>query len=87
MKFKSNADPSRAFTITQQASDWDSASLLANYVSSASQTFQTSQIRGNTVYIYGEGDNATWVNNGIWYTINDRAGLNPDQLLKIAESM
>lgn len=87
MKFQSNANASREFIITQQASDWDSDSLLANFVTPMGKVFQTSQVKGSTVYIYGEENHATWVNNGIWYKIDDQASLNSDQLLKIAESM
>ena len=87
MKFKSNADPSRNYAIVQKNSDWDSASLLANYLQPEAQTYQTSKVKGATVYIYGEQNNATWVDSGKWYTIQDSANLNTDQLLKIAESL
>lgn len=87
MKFQSNADASREFIITQQASDWDSNSLLANFITPTGMAFQSSQVKGNTVYIYGDENHATWVNNGIWYKIDDQAKLNSDQLLKIAQSM
>jgi len=87
MKFKSNADPSRNYSIVQKNSDWDSASLLANYLEPEAQTYQTSKVKGATVYIYGEQNNATWVDSGKWYTIKDNANLNTDQLLKIAESL
>lgn len=81
-----HADGSQSFQITQKASNWDSASLEANAVPHNSQ-MQTSQIKGTTVYIYGDDNNATWVNNGICYTIRDKAQLNSDQLLKIADGL
>lgn len=87
MKFKSNADPNRNYSIVQKNSDWDSASLLANYLEPEAQTYQTSKVKGATVYIFGEQNNATWVDSGKWYTIKDNANLNTDQLLKIAESL
>ena len=87
MKFQSNADTNREYVITQQASDWDSNSLLANFITPTGMAFQSSQVRGSTVYIYGEDNHATWVNDGIWYKIDDHAKLNSDQLLKIAQSM
>jgi hypothetical protein len=87
MKFKSNADPSKNYAIVQKNSDWDSASLLANHLEPQAETYQTSKVKGSTVYIYGEKNDATWVDSGKWYTIQDNAELNTDQLLKIAESL
>lgn len=87
MNFVANADPNRSFTILQRASELDSASLLANYINPSRHTFQTSQVKGATVYIHGENNDATWVSNGIMYSIEDRANLNSDQLLKIIGSM
>lgn len=80
------ADGSRSFQIVQKASTWDSAALEANAVPHNSQ-MQTSQIKGTTVYIYGDENNATWVNNGVVYIINDKAQLGSEQLLKIADSL
>jgi len=87
MKFTANGDASRSFSIIQKSTQWDSSSLLANYVDPSHTAFQTSQIKGTTVYINGPSNDATWVNNGIWYTIKDKANLNSEQLLKIADSM
>lgn len=85
LTFKSAGD-GRSFTITQQASNWDSASLASNAIPENSKV-QTSQVKGATVFIYESGDKATWVSNGIRYTIEGNAQLNSDQLLKIAESL
>lgn len=87
MRFIANGDSSRSFSITQKTTQWDSSSLLANYVNPSHVSFQTSQVKGTTVYIHGSSNDATWVNNGIWYTIKDKADLNSEQLLKIADSM
>ncbi len=75
----------RSFVITQQATNWDSSSLETNAVPHNSQV-QTSQVKGNTVYIYGSTNNATWVNDGVRHTIQNSASLNSEQLLKIADS-
>jgi hypothetical protein len=48
---------------------------------------QTSVVNGTTVYIYGQTNDAAWVNNGVQYTVQDKASLNSDQLLKIANSL
>jgi hypothetical protein len=87
MKFTANGDTGRNFSISQKNTSWDSASLLANYVNPVHHNYQTSQVKGTTLYMYGDKNNATWVSNGIWYTINDEANLNSDQLMKIADSM
>lgn len=86
MQFKSNANPERSFVITQEASKMTSASLLGSAVPKNTPV-QTSQIKGTTVYIYGPNNDATWVNNGVRYTLRDGAKLNPDQVLKIADSL
>lgn len=88
LDFKANADNTRAFTIQQEASNWDSTSLAANAVPANAQV-QTSQVNGKKVYIYSHGDkkSATWVNDGTRTTIEDKANLNADQILKIAEGL
>ncbi len=86
MNFTANADTARSFAITQQSSSEDSASLAANNLPASSEV-QTSQINGTTVYIYGNKNDATWVNHGVRYTIEDKASLNSDQILKIANSL
>lgn len=86
MNFKAQGDSARTFSITQKKSNMTSKSLAATAVPKNTEV-QTSQVDGNTVYIYGSKNNATWVNNGIQYTIDDKANLNSEQLLKIAGSL
>jgi hypothetical protein len=74
------------YTLTQQNSNWDSSSVAANVVP-ASAPVQTSQINGTTVYIYGNTNNAAWVNHGILFTLSDKANLSSDDILKIANSL
>jgi len=85
LNFSSNTDE-RAFAIAERASSWDSESLLANFVQKETPNYVTFQDKGLTIYIF-DGSNATWVDGGIWYTINGESQLNSDQLLKIAASM
>ncbi len=85
INFSSNSDD-RSFSIAERASSWDSESLLANYVENETPNYVTFQDKGLTVYVY-EGSNATWVDGGIWYTIEGESQLNSDQLLRIASSM
>lgn len=85
ISFKSNSDD-RQFSVAERSSSWDSESLLANYVEKETPDYVTFQDKGLTIYVY-DGSNATWVDGGIWYTIEGESQLNSDQLLKIAASM
>lgn len=83
--FKSNSDD-REFNFTQNASNWNSDALLANYIEKDSKQYQTYQDRGRTLYIYN-GSNATWVDDGIWYRIEGNSQMTTDQLIRIASSI
>ncbi len=85
VSFRSRTD-NKGFTLTQQASNWNSASLLANTVAQNKQPYQTYQDGGKTVYIYNSS-NATWVDGGVWYQLEGDASLTSDQLLRIANSL
>ena len=74
------------FNVVQKSSNWDSETLLQNYVATSGQAYNAYQAAGRTVYVYGNG-NATWVNGGIWYQINDNGILSKDQLINLAASM
>ncbi len=86
LRYTANADSGRTYTISQRKSDWDSASLLSNFVSTNGNQYQTFLDHGKTIFVY-DGQNATWVNQGIWYNVESNADLNTEQLLKIAASM
>lgn len=83
--FTSNTDD-KHYTLTQQASNWSSDSLLTNHVLASKQPYQTYQDEGKTIYIT-DNSNATWVNGGVWYKIDGNASLTSDQLLRIANSL
>ncbi len=88
IQFSSNTDD-RAYDITQRQTNWDSKSLLDNFVKkevASEKLYLTMQDRGLTLYIYNKS-NATWVNGGIWYTITGDALLNGEQLRRIAASL
>lgn len=74
------------FNVVQKSSNWDSETLLQNYVATSGQAYNAYQAAGRTVYVYGNG-NATWVNGGIWYQVNDNGVLSKDQLINLATSM
>lgn len=73
-------------TITQRPTDWDSQSLLANYVADQSPQHLSVNQQGLTIYLYN-GNQASWVNQGIWYSIGGHNHLNRDQLLKIINGL
>lgn len=74
------------FDITQTASNWNSSSLLSDYVYPHNETYDTILSNGTTIYTYGQ-QNATWVNGGIWYRLTSDGTLSPDQIVNIATSM
>lgn len=85
VSFSSNAD-SRAYSVTQQTSNWNSDALLANFIDPETESYQSYLDKGRTLYIY-DGSNATWVDDGIWYKVEGKSGLSTDQLIRIASSM
>ena len=76
----------QSYSVVQKTSNWDSQTLLENYVATSGQPYDAYQAAGRTVYVYGNG-NATWVNGGIWYQINDDGTLNKNQIINLATSM
>jgi hypothetical protein len=86
VSFKSNTADNRAYTVTQRESNWNSDSLLANYVVGQDSQYQTFQEQDRTIYTYDE-NNATWVNEGVWYQLESTADLTSDQIINIAESL
>ena len=84
--YKNSQNSALDYKIIQTSSAWDSSSLIANALGGKAAS-QTSQVQGTTVYIYGPNSDATWVNNGIWYTLKNNANLSSDQILRIVQSM
>lgn len=85
LNYHSNSD-NRQFTISQHNSSWTNESLVENYVAMNQRPYQTYQASDKTIYIYDD-NNATWVNNGVWYKIEGNSSLNSDQLLRLATSL
>lgn len=85
VSFKSHSDD-RSFKIDQQTSSWNSAALAENYLTANNKSYQTYQDKGRTIFIFDD-ENATWVNGGVWYTINGNGVLNNDQLIRVANSL
>ncbi len=85
LNYASNSD-ARQFQVNQKATDWNSDTLLENFVAVGQKTYQTFQDSGKTIYIYDD-NNATWVDGGVWYRIEGSSALSSDQLLRMAASM
>lgn len=85
LNFHSNSD-SRNYKVNQRPSDWTSTSLLSSFVEPNHKDYQTVYDAGKTIYIY-DGSNATWVSNGIWYTVEGNSSLTNDQLVNIVNSL
>ena len=78
------ADEGHDFTLTQQKSNWSSATVKEQF-SDDSNKVNTSTVDGLT--IYSEGNKASWVNGGILYTIDGDATLSNNQIQRIATSL
>ncbi len=78
-------ESNQSYSLSQQRSEWTSDNLLSDHVAMSTDTYETHVRSGKTIYLYGT--TATWVEGGVWYTINDNAGLDTEQLLKIAGSI
>ena len=86
LEYGSNSDD-RRFIITQRPTNWSSEALLTNYLLDSQYRYQAYKDKGVTIYIY-DGSNATWVDKGIWYSVNGQDGsLSSEQLLELASSI
>ncbi len=74
------------FTLTQEASTWDSQTLFDSVVASSATNYQTIQSHGRTIYVY-DNDKAAWVDGGILYKVSGSSQLNSDQIVSLATSM
>lgn len=84
VSFRSHSD-GRNFEISQKPSNWTSDSLLNNQVA-VKGSYETFEEKGRTIYLY-DGNKATWVNGGVWYQIDNNAGLSNSQIIDIADSL
>ena len=85
INFRSAGDNSR-LVLSERKTDWDSSSLLENYVSRQTKDYLAVENQGLTVFVYN-GNQASWVNRGVWYTIEGENRLDRDQVLRIASSL
>lgn len=87
VSYKSGSDE-RSFTLEEKPSSWSSEALLTNFLlDSNNHRYQSYSNGGMTVYIYN-GSNATWVDQGVWYSVTSADNtLSSEQLLDIASSI
>lgn len=86
IKYQSTSDQ-RSFAITEKASNWDSETLRQMYVGpTAGSDYQTVETAGRTIYVFGSRT-ATWVNGGIWYSVEAKDSLSQHQLIDLASSL
>jgi len=76
----------QAYTVTQQASDWNSETLLDSAVALNGGSHQTIESKGRTIYLY-DNNRAAWVNGGVRYDLTGNAVLSPSDVASIASSM
>lgn len=85
VKYQNQAS-GQTFTIAQASSNWDSSTLLSDFVYPNNATYNTLSANGATIYTYGK-NSATWVNGGIWYKLTSDASLSNSDIANIATSM
>lgn len=85
LSYKSRTDD-KGFKITQAPSEWNSESLINNFLTANGKQYQTVENDGKTIYTY-DNSNATWVDGGIWFKLESNANLTSDQLIKIAQGL
>ncbi len=78
---------SRSYRIIQSAADPNDPSVNNVLGDSTRQPIAAHQVAGRTIYIAADGSKASWVDDGIHYTIEANSVLSTDQILKIAASL
>ena len=86
MSYSSKAD-NKNYQITQTPSQWNSDSLLNNYVLPTGGEYERIDQNGRTVYLYDGQKYATWLDNGIWYRLDGANNFSNDQLLRIVQGL
>ena len=86
MNYSSGAD-NKNYQITQMPSQWNSDSLLNNYVLPAGSDYERIDQNGRIVYLYDDKKSATWLDDGIWYRLDGANNFSSDQLLRIVQGL
>ncbi len=73
-------------SLSQAKTQWDSQSLLKNYINYQTSHYETYRENGLTIYTY-DNQNAVWVNGGVLYKIESDSYLSQTDIVKMASSM
>jgi hypothetical protein len=76
----------RQYQIEQQPSQWTSDTLQEQVASANGGQYQTYQSKGMKIFFSGN-NTATWVDDGVLYTLRGESGLASEQIASIASSM
>ena len=82
IKYQSGA---ASYTLTQQPSNWDNATLVENTLPLQS-SHATLQVGGRTVYMYDKSS-AVWVTGNVRYDVTGNAPLSSDDISHLAMSL
>lgn len=82
-----STEDNKKYKITQTPSQWNSDSLLNNYVVPASGQYERIDRNGQTIYLYDDEQSATWLDNGIWYRLEGAGNFSNDQLVRIVQGL
>ena len=86
INFTDKNDVNKNYTLQEKPTKWDSSALRDNFVISLDKKYQLLQTSGISVYLYGD-NNATWVNDGIWYLITGNGTLSDNQIINLVASL
>lgn len=86
MNFKDKINPDQRFSLTQESSSWSSSTIEASGLPK-DVNVQSSQVSGTTVYIYGDNNDAMWVNESVLYSLKNKAELPREQVLRIVQGL
>lgn len=75
-----------AFTLTQQASDWDNQTLADSLATQTDTMPKIIQSNDHTIYML-HTNQATWVDGGIRYSLSGNANLNTQEITAVADSL
>lgn len=86
ISYISNTD-NRYYTMTQSKYQDNQEGLNQQTLESGTSNYQIEEVKGLKIYIRNDGTQASWVNKGVWYTIEGTANLSNFQFTKIASSL
>lgn len=76
----------QTISLSQSQTQWDSQSLLTNYINRRTSDYETYRQNGLTIYTY-DNRHAAWVNGGTMYTIDSETYLSQQEIVNMASSL